>query len=193
MTLYEVQTLQALERKEYADLVNAPTPWSASMRTSFRNFERQPTEVVADYGVGNGGKLSIVRLVSKTPIEQHNNFGKTVESLFQKLQTGETCAVRLRVGRTVSGGPQALANVRPPVIGHEYLWVVESVDVSPREFKAQFLSACQTAGLVHDENDATYFGYFEFLSEVDHKAVQSGDRPSPRMDLMKNFTDVGGE
>src|SRR5947208_4152320 len=41
-TLYELADLDVLDSAEYRDLLEHPTPWSASMRLDFANFLRVP-------------------------------------------------------------------------------------------------------------------------------------------------------
>ena len=48
-TLYELESLAALDGPEYADVVERPTAWSASMRPSFRNFLRSPCATLSHW------------------------------------------------------------------------------------------------------------------------------------------------
>jgi hypothetical protein len=59
-TLYDVADLAVFEHPEYRDLVDNPTPWSASMRPDFRNFLRASCRVQASRGDGIGAALAIV-------------------------------------------------------------------------------------------------------------------------------------
>ena len=61
-TLYDVAEMVAFDTPEYRDLLQNPTPWSASMRPSFRNFLRAPCRLVGDAGVGLGAALAVLRL-----------------------------------------------------------------------------------------------------------------------------------
>ena len=61
-TLYELETLSALSSPEYKHLVDNPTPWSRSMRPSFRNFLRYPCTTTLSLGRGSGGALATFRL-----------------------------------------------------------------------------------------------------------------------------------
>jgi hypothetical protein len=58
-TLYEVADEAVLAHAEYADLVQHPTPWSASMRPDFRHFVRAACRVRASVGEGIGAALAI--------------------------------------------------------------------------------------------------------------------------------------
>jgi hypothetical protein len=59
-TLYELESLAALDTDEYRDLVANPTPWSASMRPDFANFVRVPASVVASDGDGIGAAVAVM-------------------------------------------------------------------------------------------------------------------------------------
>lgn len=61
-TLYELETLSVLSSPAYKHLVDNPTPWSRSMRPSFRNFLRYPCTTTLSLGRGNGGALATFRL-----------------------------------------------------------------------------------------------------------------------------------
>ena len=61
-TLYEVDDMAAFHTAEYRDLLQNPTPWSASMRPSFRNFLRVTCEARMQVGYGRGGVLAVLRL-----------------------------------------------------------------------------------------------------------------------------------
>lgn len=68
-TLYEVESLAALDTPEYRDLLANPTPWSASMRPDFRAFLRAPCREVARAGHGFGAALAVLRLADPAGIE----------------------------------------------------------------------------------------------------------------------------
>jgi hypothetical protein len=61
-TLYELDHLGVLTSAAYKALVAGPTPWSQSMRPSFRNFLRYPCETRVTLGRGLGGALATFRL-----------------------------------------------------------------------------------------------------------------------------------
>jgi hypothetical protein len=60
-TLYELASLASLDGPEYEDVAQHPTPWSQSMRTSFRNFFRQPCETVSSIGTGTAAAIATFR------------------------------------------------------------------------------------------------------------------------------------
>jgi hypothetical protein len=181
LTLYELETLDVLERAEYVDLVVRPTPWSASMRPSFSNFQRHPCEILADSGVGNGGKLAVIRTSCATSLSP-----AALRSFADNLLTrpSEQCVVRVRVGQVISRGPQALANHAAIVEGIEYLWAIESVDSASADLEVGFEEAGKQAGV---DTRIHYVGVFEFLTQIDHMSVKAENRPPPRLDLMKQF------
>ena len=65
-TLYEVASLATFESAEYVDLLEHPTPWSASMRPDFSNFLRSICSVVTTAGAGIGAAIAILRVPPET-------------------------------------------------------------------------------------------------------------------------------
>ena len=61
-TLYELASLDVLDADEYRDLVEHPTPWSASMRVDFENFLRVPCSVTGSHGNGIGAAVAVLCL-----------------------------------------------------------------------------------------------------------------------------------
>lgn len=61
-SLYELDSLGVLQSEPYKALVAGPTPWSQSMRPSFRNFLRYPCATTVSLGRGTGGALATFRL-----------------------------------------------------------------------------------------------------------------------------------
>lgn len=59
-TLYDVADLAVFDSREYADLVDHPTPWSASMRPDFSNFLRATCRVASSEGDGIGAALAVL-------------------------------------------------------------------------------------------------------------------------------------
>lgn len=61
-TLYEVDTMQVLQGQDYANRLNAPTPWTRSTTAQFRDTARALARVIASHGPGMGGALLTIRL-----------------------------------------------------------------------------------------------------------------------------------
>lgn len=57
LTLYELTSTAVLTGRPYLDLLGNPTPWSRSMRPSFRDFLRLGCRVELSQGGGIGGAL----------------------------------------------------------------------------------------------------------------------------------------
>ena len=64
-TLYEMASTDTMRSQPYLDLLATPTPWSAAMRPSFRQFLRIPCRTLASVGEGIGGALAV--LVCEAP------------------------------------------------------------------------------------------------------------------------------
>jgi hypothetical protein len=59
-TLYEMASAATLQSRPYLDLLANPTPWSAAMRPSFRQFLRIPCRTLASAGEGVAGALAVL-------------------------------------------------------------------------------------------------------------------------------------
>ncbi|MEC8081560.1 MAG: hypothetical protein VX148_08810 [Pseudomonadota bacterium] len=83
-TLYEMQSLEALETPEYKRLLAEPTPWSRRMRQYFKNIRRIVCKgECAASGSNDCAKDIIVLTVSKAELD-----GTTLIDLFQdRLRT----------------------------------------------------------------------------------------------------------
>jgi hypothetical protein len=57
-TLYEMQSSDVMRSQPYLHLLDHPTPWSARMRPSFRQFLRIPCEGLASAGEGIAGHIA---------------------------------------------------------------------------------------------------------------------------------------
>ena len=65
-TLYDVASVASFESAEYVDLLEHPTPWSASMRPDFSNFLRSICSVVTTAGTGIGAAIAILCVPPET-------------------------------------------------------------------------------------------------------------------------------
>jgi hypothetical protein len=61
-TIYEMETLAALDSPAYAALMHAPTAWSLRMRQAMTGFRRLPCLPVFHRRIGLGGTLATLRL-----------------------------------------------------------------------------------------------------------------------------------
>ena len=64
-TLYETDTMQVLQGMDYANRLNAPTPWTRSATAHFRDTARALARVLVSEGPGMGGVLLTVRFDSE--------------------------------------------------------------------------------------------------------------------------------
>jgi hypothetical protein len=94
-TFYEAAGMEAFHTPQYLDLLNNPTPWSASMRPSFRNFLRAPCTLERMAGHGMGAALAVLRVRLAD--------AATPPDLSGLL--GEPGIVAARLGRHVPGTP----------------------------------------------------------------------------------------
>ncbi|MEO9191438.1 MAG: hypothetical protein ABI224_15775, partial [Acetobacteraceae bacterium] len=56
-TLYEADTMQVLQGVDYANRLNAPTPWTKAVTAHFRATARALARVLATAGPGGGGAV----------------------------------------------------------------------------------------------------------------------------------------
>lgn len=63
-TLYDLESVAALETPAYRDLLANPTAWSASMRPDLRAFLRLPCIETGRAGAGFGGAVAVLRLAA---------------------------------------------------------------------------------------------------------------------------------
>ena len=60
-TLYETETMQVLQGQDYANRLNAPTPWTMSATAHFQDTFRSLARVVESHGPGMGAALLTIR------------------------------------------------------------------------------------------------------------------------------------
>jgi hypothetical protein len=106
-TFYEVAGMEAFHTPQYLDLLNNPTPWSASMRPSFRNFLRAPCMLERMAGHGMGATLAVLRVRLADAAAPPDLSGLL----------GEPGIVAARLGRHVPGTPTVPWRSGAPVRG----------------------------------------------------------------------------
>jgi len=80
-TLYDVTASAVFESPHYLALINEPTPWSRSMRPSFRNVVRAVCRTQRSSGQGVGGALRCVRIaVAQNPVGDANAVGPLIDA-----------------------------------------------------------------------------------------------------------------
>lgn len=65
-TLYEIDTAEVFESAAYRDVIERPTPWSASMRPLLQNVVRATCDTTASRGEGAAGAASAIACVRIT-------------------------------------------------------------------------------------------------------------------------------
>jgi hypothetical protein len=66
-TVYGLCGLEALDTRQYADVIEHPTPWSARMRPHLAGFVRRPCLLHAQAGASSASHLVTVRVVTTDP------------------------------------------------------------------------------------------------------------------------------
>ena len=65
-TLYDVASLATFDSSEYVDLLEHPTPWSATMRPDFSYFLRTICTVITTRGTDIGAAISVLCVPPET-------------------------------------------------------------------------------------------------------------------------------
>lgn len=137
-TLYDVDDIAAFGTPEYLDLLRHPTPWSAAMRPSFRNFLRVPCLLEGSAGFGVGAALAVLR--TRCPAEAA---GRHLAAF-----VAGPGVVAARLGRRVEGTPAVAWRGTPPEPGAERgfdrVLLIEALDRAAAG--AAFEEACRRFG-----------------------------------------------
>ncbi|SMG49758.1 hypothetical protein [Paraburkholderia susongensis] len=67
-TLYALEDAGVFESAAYRDVIDRPTPWSASMRPLLQNVVRAPCDIVASRGGESGNGIACVRITSSRTV-----------------------------------------------------------------------------------------------------------------------------
>jgi hypothetical protein len=159
-TLYDIASLDALDGADYRDLVDRPTPWSASMRADFANFLRVTCDVESSEGFGLGA--AIATLCFDAPVASE----ALRAALAQALAAPRVNAVHVgRVARRGPSSPLPSSASDATVRTFDRVALVEAVD---RRAAFAALDALKTAlglhGLPHDFGADVYDLAFAFPS-----------------------------
>lgn len=66
-TLYETDTMQVLQSQDYSNRLNAPTPWTKSATSHFRDTFRSLARVLESRGPGMGAAILTIRYDTDDP------------------------------------------------------------------------------------------------------------------------------
>ena len=182
-TLYELERLNCLASAAYKDLVDSPSPWSASMRPSFSNFLRQTYSVDATSGTAAGVGLLLVR-ARWDPADSNAPTPAQLQALAGNLlqQGAKACATRVTIGTGEAAGPQAMANVDAAPAGLEHVFALQTARLDDLPLLGEVFSEI-AAGLLASSIWHAQSSY-QFSSRVLHADVAQPLRPAPRLDLM---------
>ena len=121
-TLYEATSPGAFEHAEYLDLVDHPTPWSASMRPDFRNLVRATCDVTASAGYGIGAAIAVLCHASSAE-------APAVEAIASLMEVPGVVACH--VGEGTAGAPAHWSrSTEPPTPARAFdrILLVEALD-----------------------------------------------------------------
>ena len=127
-TLYELETLQVAQGQDYANRLNAPTPWTRRATAQFRDTFRVLARVVESRGPGMGAALLTVRFDIDDPT-------RVLQVLRAAMATPRICGVHLGKGdgaasavRTVES--EGRTDIKPPPA---WFLLAEATDVAALE------------------------------------------------------------
>ncbi|MDB5928771.1 MAG: hypothetical protein JWR60_478 [Polaromonas sp.] len=190
-TCYWLDTVDALNSPQYAEVFASPTPWSARMRTELRDFFRLPCTLGGTYGQSTASRLATLHLRGDSQA-----FAAVVScELAQRVEAG--LLVCAQWGSAVQTQAIPIDN-RADVPGRgesegegEFVVMLQGLGSEQlREQARQLLHALQPAATATSPP-----AFFELLSQVRqdelaHPAMSSHGLPqrqAPRADLFQQF------
>lgn len=187
-TLYEIRTIDALGSPEYRELVQRPTPWSASMRPSMSGFVRKPLVLSALAGApprGAASGLVTVRAVWNHPPEAWN---RQLGELIAHLQEAAPDASRVAGGWVADAGPQAIANVQDAPPGHEaVIWAELEAEADETRLAARRDELVRRIDAMAPAPLWRCADGYRLLTRIERAHAAGSPRPSPRTDLMNRY------
>ena len=180
-TLYDLESLAALDGPQYKDVAERPTAWSLSMRPSFRNFLRRPCESVLRLGRGIAAGIATFRFA----IPEEVDATAWRAALQPHLEHAGVSAIHLGRADTDADFPVRNAAVDDEGAGAPHVLLVEAID------RAQLEPACpDIADLVQRtgrcERPPAWETYaFAFAIGRESLPGPTDRRQSPREDLRR--------
>ena len=99
-TIYAADTVEVFRSPAYLERLNHPTPWTAAVAPSFRNFLRIACERIAHAGTGDGGTMATVRF-DFTQKDSSTAIHTVAQKLVEEILTLDgVCAVHLGIARS---------------------------------------------------------------------------------------------
>ena len=187
-TCYWLETVDALNSPQYAEVFASPTPWSARMRTELRDFLRLPCTLGGAYGQSTASRLATLHLRGETQafaavvsreLAQWVEAGLLVCAQWGSAAQTQAVPIANRSSAATAGSAEG-----------EFVVMLQGLDSSVlREQARQLLQALQPSAA------ASPPAFFELLSQVRqdelaHPAVSSHGLPqrqAPRPDLFQQF------
>ncbi|MDB5966869.1 MAG: hypothetical protein JWQ72_3369 [Polaromonas sp.] len=187
-TLYELDTLAALGTPQYLELVQRPTPWSASMRPSMSHFVRKPLAVAAwagDRPRGTAAGVITLRAVWDTAPA---DWGPRLVVMAARLRAAAPDVRRVAGGWVCDSGPQAIANLQDAPAGAEAIvWAELEGEVAATDLGDRL-------ALLRHEVETTWSaplwqlgGGYGAITHVPRTYPADAPRPRPRTDLMAGY------
>jgi hypothetical protein len=173
-TLYQLESLAALETPDYAALMTQPTRWSARMRPHLTGFRRLPARGLLERRSSQGGAMALLRL-DRPPAEARPLLAELEALLMAGALTGAVAG-----GSEAPGAPYAVFPGAPPP-GVETLVLLEATEPAPLAALAARLAEAWGAGPP---------SHWRLLQSLQRAAlpVPAGPRQPPRDDLFRHWS-----
>jgi hypothetical protein len=184
-TLYELESLAALDGPEYADVVERPTAWSASMRPSFRNFLRSPCATLFTTGLGLAGSIATFRFGVTRPVPDS---GAAATMLAPFLESAGITALHLgRVDTTATFPVSNTLSPGPAESAEQYVLLVEAIERSELDRAAPLIAEALRRGVEATGSIAWESYALAFVVERSGLAAPTTARQPPRPDLRRHW------
>lgn len=179
-TLYELQSLDALDTPQYQDLLDHPTPWSARMRGVLADFCREPCQRLSVHGQSRGGCLTTLQLNLPTPPSAH-----ALDAVLRQL-VAQGYALHASLGLLHGRSSHPLDSAAPQPSGMAAVVLLEHVRKALLQTALERLGQTLPAGVVWRVPAAHY----QLQSRVSQKdlAHPLDARQPPRPDLRERFS-----
>ncbi len=99
-TVYAADTVEVFRSPAYLERLNNPTPWTAAVAPSFKNFLRVACERIAHAGTGDGGSMATIRFDLSGPDAAAQLTQKAQDLVTAILHLDGVCAVHLGLARS---------------------------------------------------------------------------------------------
>ena len=178
-TLYELDSLAVLQSDSYRDVVDHPTPWTQSMRPSFRNFHRAPCSTLFSAGAGCAACIVAIRIALL-----HGARPDAIDWP-RALAFDEGVCIAAHAGRVVADPGFVIRNETRTGAARDEAEIVVLIESADRRNLQRCIDAVQRNGFVNSANLIEVPAVFDlaFALERSQLADPGARRQKPRDEL----------